>query len=100
MTSHDRSMKKHRLKLLVLTTRCHWASQRASRIKWNQKMAVFSVRVPRNLAKVHRRLTGAFRLHHHGPDDGNKKNIRNSGKLVPDYTTQQPTRQSTSHSSP
>jgi hypothetical protein len=34
----------------------------------------------------------------HRPDDGDSKHLRNVGKLLPDYRTQQPRRQPSSYS--
>jgi hypothetical protein len=36
----------------------------------------------------------------HRPDDGGSKNLWNVGKLLPDYTVQQPRRRSSSYSPP
>jgi hypothetical protein len=50
----------------------------------NIKITVFQVVAPCSLS--------------HRPDDGGSKHLRNVGKLLPDYTAQQPRRQSSSDS--
>jgi hypothetical protein len=64
------------------------------------KMAVFWVVAPCRPVEVYRRFKGACCLHHQGdecPDDGGRKHLWNVGKLLPDYTTQQPTTQPSSY---
>jgi hypothetical protein len=53
------------------------------------KMAVFGVVAPCSLVQVYRRLT-------HRPDHGGSKDLRNLGKILPDYTVQHPRRQPSS----
>jgi hypothetical protein len=56
------------------------------------KMAVFWVFAPCSLVEVYRSFRGACCLHQQG-DDGGSKDLRNVGKLLPDYTALQPWRQ-------
>jgi hypothetical protein len=53
------------------------------------EMTVFWVVAPCSLVEVYRRLRGACCLHYRFDDGGS-----NVGKLLPDYTAQQPRRQS------
>jgi hypothetical protein len=59
------------------------------RRRYNTKIAVFWVVGPCSVVEVYRRFTSACCLHHQGV-----------GKLLPDYTVQQPRRQSASYSPP
>jgi hypothetical protein len=63
-------------------------------------MTVFWDIAPCSLADIDRRFTGAYCLHHQGEgsDNGGGKYLWNVGKLLPDYPTQHPRRQSSSYS--
>jgi hypothetical protein len=72
--------------------------QQAARRK---KMAVLWVVALCSLEEVYQRFRGPCCLHHQGgPDDGGSKNLRNVGKLLPDYMVLQPKRQPSSYSPP
>jgi hypothetical protein len=61
------------------------------------KMTVFWVVAPCSLVDVYWHFKGVCCLHQQGlhhPDDGGSKNLWNVGNLLPDYTAQQPKRQS------
>jgi hypothetical protein len=58
----------------------------------SMKMAVVWVVVPYSLV-VYRCFRGACCLHYQCDDDGGSKRLWNVGKLLPDYTVQQPRRQ-------
>jgi hypothetical protein len=62
--------------------------------KVKMKMAVFWVVAPCSLVEVCQHFRG------HRPDDGGSKDLRNVGKLLPDYTVLQPRRQPSSYSPP
>jgi hypothetical protein len=62
-------------------------------------MAVCLVVLPCSLIAVYRRFTDAYCLHHQSDDCGSK-HLWNVGKLLSDYTAQQPSRQPTSYSPP
>jgi hypothetical protein len=66
------------------------------------KMVILWVVAPRSLVEAYRRFRGAYCLHHR-PDDGGEggsKHLWNVGKLLSDYTAQQPRRQPSSFSQP
>jgi hypothetical protein len=71
-------------------------------------MAVFSFVASCSLVEVYRRCRGApssgrrvsCTLLTRRPDDGGSKHLWNVGKLLPDYTAQQPRRQPSSYSPP
>jgi hypothetical protein len=65
-------------------------------------MAVFWVVAPCILVEVHWHFRGPCCLHHQGkqPDDGGSKYLWNVGKLLPDYTAQEPRTQPSSYSPP
>jgi hypothetical protein len=66
----------------------------------SMKMAVFWVVAPCSLVEVYQRFGGPCCLHHQGDthrlDGGGSKDLRNVGKLLPDYTVLQPRRQPSS----
>jgi hypothetical protein len=64
------------------------------------KMAVFWFVALCSLIEVFQHFRGPCSLHHHHPDDGGSKDLRNVGKLLPDYTALQPRRQPSSCSLP
>jgi hypothetical protein len=59
---------------------------------------VFWVVAPCSLVEVYRHFGGACCLHR--PDNGDSKHLWNVSKFLPDYTAQQPRRQSSSYSPP
>jgi hypothetical protein len=61
-------------------------------------MAVFWVVAPCSLLEVYCCFRGAYCLHHHRPDDGGSKHLWKIGKLLPNYTVQQPRIQPFSYS--
>jgi hypothetical protein len=75
----------------LFVTKTHLVLDPKFFIKLNSsKMTVFWVVAPRSLVEVY----------DHGPDDWSSKDLRNCGKLLPDYTELQPKRQSSSYSPP
>jgi hypothetical protein len=56
------------------------------------KMTVLGDIAPCSLVEIEWRFRGAYCLHHQG-NDGGSKHLSNVGKLLPDYTAQQPRRQ-------
>jgi hypothetical protein len=80
--------------LTVFKNRFSWM---VSRIP--SKMTVFCDVAPWRLVEVYPRFRGAFCFHHR-PDDGGSKHLWNVFKILPDYTAQHPTRQSSSYSPP
>jgi hypothetical protein len=61
-------------------------------------MSVFWVVAPCSLVEVYQRFGGPASIIRamSRPDDGGSKDLRNVGKLLPDYTAQQPRRQTSS----
>jgi hypothetical protein len=62
----------------------------------SMKIIVFWDVAPCSLIEVYQRFRGTYCIHHHSPDDGGSKHLRNVGKFLPDYTAQHPRRQPSS----